>query len=495
MFLPAILALSLAVPAAPPQIPYGMGYLPSDSQQRATFKSKGLNFDQWSKAVKAAPPPKYELQWMPRPHPAGQGMRGTCVAWACAYAAKSCLEAQKTETLVSGPDRFFSPTFLYSQRPNRGSEGMHLTDAVYILYAHGCLPWSEMPYLEATADYPPNAEQDLAARTYQVADWAVLDPCTSDKLKLALSMDLPVVLGILATEEFVKLEGNTVFQDFNPEHGLGGHALCAVGYDDRRQAVHVVNSWGREWGSRGYGWISYDLLDKRREGNPGFCTEAVAILDAPCLTTKVTVSRQGPNDYTWTVSVLGTAPAISQVDSVEYLLPAGYEPAVIRRSQSTESSAELEHFSLRSSDLEPRSSSSPLEVWVQFRLKTTKRMTFPRPVLVPCGKSTATALAGSSQRPPPGWPYAEPSREPVSPVRPQPAVPSHGDADAQVVVPTVVGLESGIATLRLMSVGLQVQLRRDAETAASARPGSVLQQSPVAGTSVSKGATVTLTTP
>jgi C1A family cysteine protease len=38
---------------------------------------------------------------------------------------------------------------------------------------------------------------------------------------------------------------------------LGGHAVLAVGYSDRRQSFLVRNSWGPRWGLRGYFWLPY----------------------------------------------------------------------------------------------------------------------------------------------------------------------------------------------------------------------------------------------
>jgi hypothetical protein len=41
--------------------------------------------------------------------------------------------------------------------------------------------------------------------------------------------------------------------------GFGGHAMCVIGYDDRLEggAFQIMNSWGREWGENGIGWIRY----------------------------------------------------------------------------------------------------------------------------------------------------------------------------------------------------------------------------------------------
>ena len=46
----------------------------------------------------------------------------------------------------------------------------------------------------------------------------------------------------------------------------GGHAVVAVGYDNRRRfrshkgALLVRNSWGEEWGDGGYGWLPYQYV-------------------------------------------------------------------------------------------------------------------------------------------------------------------------------------------------------------------------------------------
>jgi C1A family cysteine protease len=44
------------------------------------------------------------------------------------------------------------------------------------------------------------------------------------------------------------------------EQQQGGHAVSLVGYDDAKQAFLVRNSWGTNWGLKGYFWMSYDYL-------------------------------------------------------------------------------------------------------------------------------------------------------------------------------------------------------------------------------------------
>jgi C1A family cysteine protease len=44
------------------------------------------------------------------------------------------------------------------------------------------------------------------------------------------------------------------------EHCLGGHAVMIVGYDDETQHVIVRNSWGTDWGIKGYFWLPYEYV-------------------------------------------------------------------------------------------------------------------------------------------------------------------------------------------------------------------------------------------
>ncbi len=57
------------------------------------------------------------------------------------------------------------------------------------------------------------------------------------------------------------------------ERVRGGHAVVAVGFDDRMKitnetsgskgtkgALLIRNSWGKDWGEGGYGWLPYEYV-------------------------------------------------------------------------------------------------------------------------------------------------------------------------------------------------------------------------------------------
>jgi C1A family cysteine protease len=47
------------------------------------------------------------------------------------------------------------------------------------------------------------------------------------------------------------------------ERCLGGHAVMAAGYSDASKRFLIRNSWGMDWGKKGYFTIPYDYLGNR----------------------------------------------------------------------------------------------------------------------------------------------------------------------------------------------------------------------------------------
>lgn len=82
-------------------------------------------------------------------------------------------------------------------------------------------------------------------------------------LRAALADDFPVVFGFSVYESFesdaVAKTGIVPFPEKN-ERMLGGHAVLAVGYDDAKEHVIVRNSWGPDWGDKGYCYLPYRYI-------------------------------------------------------------------------------------------------------------------------------------------------------------------------------------------------------------------------------------------
>lgn len=81
------------------------------------------------------------------------------------------------------------------------------------------------------------------------------------ELRLALSKGLPVIFGMMVPKSFYAIgEDGVMTMPCEKEPRLGGHALLAVGFDDDKKVFIVRNSWGEEFGDKGYCYMPYDFF-------------------------------------------------------------------------------------------------------------------------------------------------------------------------------------------------------------------------------------------
>jgi C1A family cysteine protease len=87
---------------------------------------------------------------------------------------------------------------------------------------------------------------------------------TFSQMKRALEWGSPVVLTMACYESLDRDEvvrtGRMPVPDPKKEKYTGGHAVCAVGYDDQQRVVIIRNSWGTKSGDKGYYYMPYDFI-------------------------------------------------------------------------------------------------------------------------------------------------------------------------------------------------------------------------------------------
>jgi len=83
------------------------------------------------------------------------------------------------------------------------------------------------------------------------------------QMKGCLADGFPFVFGFTDYESFESAEvaRTGMLQMPKPREGVvGGHAVLAVGYDDKTERFMVRNSWGTSWGKRGYFTMPYSYM-------------------------------------------------------------------------------------------------------------------------------------------------------------------------------------------------------------------------------------------
>lgn len=202
------------------------------------------------------------------PNVGNQGTQGSCVAWSSAYAARTILESARTGQ--RGDNLKFSPAFLYNQIGLEGCQGSYIIRAMEFMTNRGSVPYDDFQYTDQDCSRQPGSDLMSKAQDYRMRGFNRLSPGDRNDavdiqaIKQNLAQGAPVVFGMMVGQSFMEaMKGQDVW---NPEPGdenqmgFGGHAMCAVGYDDKKYggSFLIMNSWGPEWGNNGFAWVRYN---------------------------------------------------------------------------------------------------------------------------------------------------------------------------------------------------------------------------------------------
>jgi len=190
-----------------------------------------------------------------------QGQLGSCTANAIAAAIEFDQQKQGINAFV--PSRLF---IYYNERVIEGTvsqdSGAQIRDGIKSVATLGAPPETDWPYdINKFAQEPPpgafaDAKKDVVTLYARVAQNLV-------QMQGCLASGYPFVFGFTVYDSF---EGDAVAQTgtvpmpLPSENVLGGHAVAAVGYDDAKRVFVVRNSWGPDWGAKGYCYMPYEFL-------------------------------------------------------------------------------------------------------------------------------------------------------------------------------------------------------------------------------------------
>ena len=196
-----------------------------------------------------------------------QGQQGSCVAWSCAYAAQTILTAAAKD---QDPNQIvFSPAYLYNQIKLEGCQGSYLQRAMEAMRANGGVPLRNYPYDDSNCDRVPSASDVNQGRQNTIHGFSRLtqgdniNKISVRAIKEHLAKDAPVAIGMMVGQSFMQnMMGNELWEPGGMDAsqvGMGGHAMCVIGYDDRKfgGAFQIMNSWGPQWGKDGVAWVRY----------------------------------------------------------------------------------------------------------------------------------------------------------------------------------------------------------------------------------------------
>ena len=187
-----------------------------------------------------------------------QGELGSCTAFAMVSIYEYILKKNNKKEVD------LSELFAYHIARKRNvenpeEEGTSLYDVVTGMGESGICLENLHPYRAADDNEPsPEAYDDAAKR--KIAK-ALNVRCEVNDLKAAVAQGYPVAISLLIYDSFTTDTGFIHCPTEEERKGDGGgHAMVICGYSDENKVFIVRNSWGEEFGDKGYCYIPYSYI-------------------------------------------------------------------------------------------------------------------------------------------------------------------------------------------------------------------------------------------
>jgi C1A family cysteine protease len=191
-----------------------------------------------------------------------QGQLGSCTANAIA-------NAHRFDQMKQNKGKSFAPSRLfinYNERDMEGTvgedSGAMIRDGIKSIAQLGVCDEKDWPYVINKFTNKPPASSYTDALEHQALSYQRVTQSLT-QMKGCLASGFPFVFGFTVYESFesdaVAKNGDVPLPSQN-EQVLGGHAVLAVGYDDKTQRFIVMNSWGTGWAKKGFFTMPYAYM-------------------------------------------------------------------------------------------------------------------------------------------------------------------------------------------------------------------------------------------
>lgn|SRR5574344_871075 len=139
---------------------------------------------------------------------------------------------------LNGAKFDFSLDWIYSHRDDKNGQGMTFKTALSTMRHIGYVTNKDY---KSSGDFNEIGEKGIKIDSYA----RLMD---LDSMKKSLFINGPFVLALPVHD--------SSRQDFwNGNGNEGAHAICAVGYNP--ESIIIRNSWGTDWGDKGYTYLNY----------------------------------------------------------------------------------------------------------------------------------------------------------------------------------------------------------------------------------------------
>ena len=127
----------------------------------------------------------------------------------------------------------------------------------------GAVPEQHWPY--DTSVWPPIEPEglDSIARNYRRDTYYRRVRSVEECKAVMGQMEMPVCVALKISDDWYgALGGKIPWPQSNNSTPVGSHSVLLVGYNDEKGEFTFQNSWGIEWGDRGFGYLPYQAFSE-----------------------------------------------------------------------------------------------------------------------------------------------------------------------------------------------------------------------------------------
>lgn len=197
-----------------------------------------------------------------------QGDLGSCVSNQASNDLRFCLELElKTNPKVTDwqPSRLFIyyNGRLVSGMPLDQDTGLNIRDAMKAISKYSACDEKIWPYFTTKFTDKPTTICYQKAEVYNKISYLSVNQDLKS-IKTCIYQGFPIIFGIMVYDSFMSdnaaKTGIIPMPDVNNEQLQGGHCVSIVGYDDTKKQFECMNSWGLNWGDKGFFYLPYDYV-------------------------------------------------------------------------------------------------------------------------------------------------------------------------------------------------------------------------------------------
>jgi C1A family cysteine protease len=159
-----------------------------------------------------------------------------------------------------------------------GDTGAYIRSALGALVVYGAPPEEYYPYNVERFDETPDVLNTGFAQSFQVTKYFRLDKgvpsneLLTERMKEYIAKGFCLGIGFTVFDSLEEAQTNGGYIPYpKPNESVqGGHAVTIVGYDEQKGesgSFLIKNSWGTDWGERGYGWIPMTYFTKQENAD------------------------------------------------------------------------------------------------------------------------------------------------------------------------------------------------------------------------------------